>query len=98
MQGIYDVGNTSSKLTAYAEKQLPIFHESSALYPSIYLPSGSHGKIFPWMNANYYRQLVATTVQQTVLLSVAVGEASGRQRPPVLPFAWSKYHNGTNHT
>jgi hypothetical protein len=93
-EGVYDVGNSSSTLTAYAEKQLPIFRESSALYPSIYLPSGSHGTVYPWMTTEYYRRWVTTIVEQTVLLSKAVGKLSGRPRPRVLPFAWSKYHNG----
>ena len=88
-EAIYDVGNSSSPMTAFAERQLPIFRESSALFPSIYLPSGSHGKVFPWMTAEYYRRWVKGIVQQTVLLSKAVG------RPPVFPFAWSKYHNGS---
>lgn len=93
-EGVYDVGNSSSPMTAYAEKQLPIFRESGALYPSIYLPSGSHGKVYPWMTTEYYRRWVTTTVEQTVMLSKKAVGKSGKPRPPVLPFAWSKYHNG----
>ena len=70
-EAIYDVGNSSSHMTSYAERQMPIFQESSALYPSIYLPSGA--QVYPWMDTVYYRQWVTSIVQQTVLLSKAVG-------------------------
>ena len=96
--GEYDVGNKSSVMVQYAERQLPIFAESGALFPSIYLPSGTHGKVFPWQDSAYYQTYVRSIVQQTALLSrqvEAVAAAGGRPRPSVFPFAWSKYHNGT---
>ena len=38
---LYDVGNSSSAMVAYAERQLPVFRESGGLYPSLYLPSST---------------------------------------------------------
>ena len=160
-----------------------IYFRPGALYPSIYLPSGTNGKVYPWMDSAYYKKFVTTIVQQTVqpktsvprlsfafprrpsikilfqqaccllspnsrfrsgsipadlffpsvsafcvsltlcrglccfesrlsfcgihiliawtalqvLLSKQVAAASGETRPPVYPFAWSKYHNGASH-
>ena len=91
--GVYDVGNGSAPLTAFAEAQRPIFEAAGALYPSIYLPLDPRGE-FPWMDAAYYRRYVRTMVEQSVLLSKAAA-APGGARPPVYPFAWSFYHNGT---
>jgi hypothetical protein len=40
--GLYDVGNASSLLVRYSRTQLPIFQESDALFPSLYLVRCEH--------------------------------------------------------
>ena len=66
----------------YAEKQLPIFEASRALYPSIYL----HVEDTPEEN----EQMVRNLLNETLTLASHVERVTGR-RPPVLPYAWEFY-------
>eukprot|EP00755_Sulcionema_specki_P028083 Sspe_Gene.89118::Locus_60968_Transcript_1_1_Confidence_1.000_Length_1860::g.89118::m.89118/K01197/hya; hyaluronoglucosaminidase len=74
----YDDPLVGAKYRAYSDQQKPIWEASTALFPSIYLPSPP----LPHTHAVSY---VSNTVRE------ALRCAGGR---PVFPYVWLKYHSG----
>jgi hypothetical protein len=81
----YDDPDFGPSARALNDAQARIFAASSALFPSIYLPSHTNSsEAFP-----HHAEYVAATVAEASRLRDA-----HTPRAPVLPFAWNFYHDG----
>jgi hypothetical protein len=68
--------------SGYAQKQLPIFEASSAIYPSIYHTQGT--------TTASNEQMVRSVLNMTKVMAYQVENITG-QRPSILPFVWEFY-------
>eukprot|EP00756_Hemistasia_phaeocysticola_P033161 Hpha_TRINITY_DN16450_c2_g9::TRINITY_DN16450_c2_g9_i1::g.163867::m.163867/K01197/hya; hyaluronoglucosaminidase len=76
----YD-GPLGALYKSYSDRQKPIWEASSGLFPSIY--------IAPGLSEVHTAAYINNTVTEAIRCANSVG---GR---PVLPYMWSRYHNGT---
>jgi hyaluronoglucosaminidase len=83
----YDLPGPSGKiLRQYSNKQNPIWEASTALFPSIYIPTEMKG------NDAKAKAYMYSVVKETIRCAK---NAPGPMRP-VLPYGWDHYHNGAN--
>ena len=81
----YDLpGPAGEKLRKYSDQQNPIWEASTALYPSIYIPTPMQGE------DERARAYVHSTVKESLRC------ASNQPGPtrPVYPYGWDHYHDG----